>query len=654
MILVTLSVVLMLIAGVAAVALSARRALAERVFRTCLVAGAIAGLVPALRVLGGGTVADVSVASHVPGGPWVFGLDSVSAVFLLAVLLAGSASAFYGVTYLRRDASRRGVAVPHLLMTMLLAAMTLVVVARAAVPFLIAWEAMALTSYALIVTDHDRAENRRAGMLYLVATHAGTLALFALFAVWGSGGGDLSFGSLAAHPPVGPAQAAVLVAALVGFGMKAGVVPMHFWLPEAHAAAPSHVSAVMSGVVIKMGIYGLMRVGMLLGVLPAWWGWLLLALGAASGVLGVLWALAQHDLKRLLAFHSVENIGIILLGLGAGSLGVTYDHPLVAVLGFAGAALHTLNHALFKSLLFLAAGSVAHATGTREIDRLGGLARRMPRTAIAFLIGSAAIVGLPPLNGFLSEWLVFRSLLQAGLTPESLRMAVLAVAALGLIGALALACFAKVMGVVFLGSPRDAGVAAAHESTPGMMQPMAFLAAACAAIGLLPALVLPPLFRVGALVAGASLPGVWTLGVDPAVRTITWFTVALAAALAAAWAARSRLQRRRASRAADTWGCGFSPVTPRMQYTASSFATPVLDAYRAVAGVRVHRTATSFATHAVDPVLDAVVLPVWHGVQSAAGRVRPLQRGRLSLYLIYIVAALVGVLLYLVRWGRAS
>ncbi|OYV70956.1 MAG: hypothetical protein B7Z72_07030 [Gemmatimonadetes bacterium 21-71-4] len=397
-----------------------------------------------------------------------------------------------------------------------------------------------------------------------------------------------------------------------------------------------------------------MRMGMLLGVVPAWWGWLLLALGAASGVLGVLWALAQHDLKRLLAFHSVENIGIILLGLGAGSLGVTYGHPLVAVLGFAGAALHTLNHALFKSLLFLGAGSVAHATGTREIDRLGGLARQMPRTAIAFLIGSAAIVGLPPLNGFLSEWLVFRSLLQAGLTPESLRVAVLGAAVLGLIGALALVCFAKVMGVVFLGSPRDAGVAAAHESTPGMMRPMALLAVACAAIGLLPALVLPPLLRVGALLAGAPLAGAWATGVDPAVRTLTWFTVALTTALAGAWAWRSQGQRRGTSRAADTWGCGFSPVTPRMQYTASSFATPVLDAYRAVAGVHAHRTATTFATHAVDPVLDAMVLPVWRGVQSAAGRVRPLQRGRLSLYLIYIVAALVGVLLYLVRWSRAS
>src|SRR6266511_1794047 len=291
-----------------------------------------------------------------------------------------------------------------------------------------------------------------------------TLLLFALFAIWAGGRSDLSFDVLAAHPPFSAGVGGMILAvALIAFGLKAGAVPFHFWLPEAHAAAPAHVSALMSGVVIKMGIYGLLRTVVLFGPPPPWWGWVVLVLGACSGVLGVVWALAQHDIKRLLAFHSVENIGIILLGIGAGALGMAYGHPLIAVLGFAGAALHTLNHALFKSLLFLGAGSVIHATGARDIDRFGGLARRMPTTAAAFLVGSAAIVGLPPLNGFVSEWVVFHALLRGASAGDAMRLAGLAVVVLAFIGALALACFVKVVGVLYLGTPRDLVATTARE-----------------------------------------------------------------------------------------------------------------------------------------------------------------------------------------------
>ncbi len=643
---------LLLVAGLASAALRRRAAAADLAFRLCIAAAVAAGSVPALRVLGGGSVASVSLQTPMPGGPWVFGLDALSALFLLVILWAGAASALFGTAYLRGGATR-AVRAAHFFFATLLAALAALVVARAALPFLIAWEIMALSSYAAIVLEHTHADVRRAGMLYLVATHAGTLALFALFAVWGSGARDLTFASLAARPPGPAGQAAVLAVALIGFGMKAGIVPLHFWLPEAHAAAPSHVSAVLSGVVIKMGIYGLLRVTLLLGAPPAWWGWLLLAAGVVSGVLGVVWALAQHDLKRLLAFHSVENIGIILIGLGAGSLGVAYGHPLVAVLGFAGAALHTVNHALFKSLLFLGAGSVTHATGTREVDRLGGLARRMPVTAAAFLIGSAAIVGLPPLNGFVSEWLVFRSLLAAGLTHTPARVAVLAVAVLGLIGALALACFAKVVGVVFLGSPRDAGVAAARESPAGLTAPLAVLGAACVAIGLAPLLVVPPVLRVGGLVAGVPLADVWPGGADAAAVSATWFTLGLAGASALAWAVLVWRTARRPRAAGSTWACAFDAPTARMQYTASSFAAPLLAAYRGASGLRTHRTAAAFATHASDPVLDGAIVPAWHGVSRAARLLRPLQRGRLSLYLLYVVGALAATLGYLMLAGRA-
>ncbi|HMA22861.1 MAG TPA: proton-conducting transporter membrane subunit, partial [Gemmatimonadaceae bacterium] len=509
-----------------------------------------------------------------------------------------------------------------------------------------------VAAYFLVVVESEKAEVRRAGLIYLVATHTGTLALFGLFAWWGKSAADLTFASLAAAAPRLPSGgAAVLVLALFGFGLKAGLVPLHFWLPEAHAAAPSHVSAIMSGVVIKMGVYGLLRVIALMGVVPAWWAWIVLALGIASGVLGVVWALAQHDIKRLLAFHSVENIGIILMGMGLGALGLVYDHPAVALLGFAGAALHTLNHALFKSLLFLGAGSVIRATGTRDIERLGGLARHMPRTMTTFLIASIAIVGLPPLNGFVSEWIVYRAMLRVGLVADASRLAMLSALALALIGGLALACFAKVVGIIYLGMPRDASFGAARESPAGMTRPLIALAAACAGIGLLPVLVLRPMLRVAAVVAsgvGESPERALSSSAalfDPAGAAMTWLSLGLTAFAVVVWVARAAFHRKPESRG-GTWGCGYAGATARMQYSASSFAAPLLTVLAPVAGVRTHRSAATFATRPTDPMLDRAVRPVWHRLQHLADALRPIQRGRLSSYLLYIVAAVMALLLY--------
>lgn len=642
-------VLLILAAGTLAVALARWPGPADRAFSLVFGAGGALTAAPALAVLAGAPPSELRFESGIPGGPWVFGVDALSAVFLLAIAGVGVACALYGVAYLRGERGARAVGLAHLYVALLVAALVMVVTARAAVPFLIAWESMAIAAYVLIVFHHQHAEIRRAGLLYLVATHAGTLALFALFAVWGAGATDLTFSALAERAPLLPRDGGVVLAlGLVGFGVKAGIVPLHFWLPEAHAAAPSHVSALMSGIVIKMGIYGLLRVLTLLGSAPAWFGWILLVLGAVSGLLGVLWALAQHDIKRLLAFHSVENIGIILLGMGAGSLGLAHGSSTLAVLGFAGAALHTLNHALFKSLLFLSAGSLTHGTGTREIDRLGGLARRMPLTGVAFLIGAAAIVGLPPLNGFLSEWLVFRALLHAGVGGGGERIAILGAAVLGLIGALALACFAKVVGIIFLGVPRDPAASAAHESPAGMVRPLLVVAGACVLIGLLPVLVLPPALRAGRLVAGVA-GGV--VAPDPAAPPATVFMLGLAAALVAGMLVTRRWPNRDQI-AAQTWACGYAHPTPRMQYTASSFAAPLLALYRPVTGVRTHRSAGAFGTHAIDPVLERVLRPAWRGVRAAARWARPIQGGRLSLRLIYVQAAVIALLLYLLLEGR--
>lgn len=639
-----------LLAGVATAMLSRLHGVAEAIFRLFFGIGCLAAAVPAIIVLLGGVVREVRLPGAFPVGAWLFGVDALSALFVLVILSVAAACAYYGLGYLARERSHRAVGAAHLVFAILTAALLVAVIARSMAPFLIAWEVMAVSAYVLVVLEHERPEVRRAGWIYLTVTHTGILLLFTLFAVWSGDTGDFSFAGLAAHPPLSSARGgAILVLSLLAFGLKAGMVPFHFWLPEAHAAAPSHVSALMSGVVIKMGIYGLLRTVVLFGAPPAWWGWIVLSLGASSGVLGVIWALAQHDIKRLLAFHSVENIGIILLGIGAGALGLTYGSPLVAVLGFAGAALHTLNHALFKSLLFLGAGSLIHGTGARGIDRFGGIARRMPTTAAAFLVGAAAIVGLPPLNGFVSEWVVYQALLRGVPAHGAIQFAALATVALALIGALALACFVKVVGIVYLGTPRDASATTAHEPALAMIRPVVALAVACGAIGLLPIAVVPMALRVGSLVAAVPLGvvGAQTVAAGPA----TAFALGLTAVLLAAWVTHTTLARRHLRAGVPTWGCGYATATPRMAYTASSFAAPLLAVFRSVAGVLSNRTRETFSTHPIDPVLERVVLPAWHGLRSAASGLRPMQRGGLQIYLLYVVATVVMLLLYLLASG---
>lgn len=650
MTIVALSLLLIMLAASAALVRWERHpATGPRLFRVLVGGGCLLAAGAAIAVLVGVSLPTVAVSTSIPGGPWTFALDRLSAVFVLAIAAVGAACAGYGLPYLRGRATDGAVRRAHALVALLIASLLLVVIATAVMPFLIAWELMAITSYLLVIFEDERPTVRRAGLLYLIATHVSLLALFGLFALWGRGAHDLTFAALAAAAPGLPAGAtAVLLVTLVAFGIKAGVVPLHVWLPEAHAAAPSHVSALMSGVVIKMGIYGLLRVVSLVGVPPAWWGWLVLTLGIISGILGVVWALAQHDIKRLLAFHSVENIGIILIGIGAGALGLAYRLPVVAVLGFAGAVLHTLNHALFKSLLFLGGGSVIHETGTRELDKLGGLATRMPVTATAFLIGAAAIVGLPPLNGFVSEWLVYRSFLAASVTTSPMRIAVLAVGALALIGALALACFAKVVGVVFLGRARDPLPATVREAPTGLLRPVIELAILCVAIGALPIMVVPPALHVGELLAGA---GVTSAGVtvDPDLVMFGTFTLALAGGLVLAcglyvW----RLGRGRPIPAVETWGCGFAFPDARMQYTASSFAAPLVGVFRSVTGVETERSPSTFRTHAHDPVLDRVARPAWDHLRAGTRRLQPIQHGRLARSLLYMIAVVLIALTYLV------
>lgn len=627
-----------------------RRPSADAVFLTLALLGCATLGIAALSVLVAGETSAFVMRAATPGGRWVFAVDRLSAVFLLAIAMIGASAAAFGTPYMAPQRSHRPMWFAHSALAMLIAALALVVTAQSIIPFLCAWEIMAIGSYLLIVTEDEEPTVRRAGLIYIVATHAGTLALFAMFASWSVYATDWSFGALAAAAPSLPNQGAmVLGLALIGFGLKAGLVPFHFWLPPAHAAAPAHVSALLSGVVIKIGIYGMFRVVSLLGgPPPLWWGWTVLLLGAVSGVLGVLWALTQHDIKRLLAYHSVENIGIILMGLGVGSLGMRYGDVALTLIGYTGALLHTVNHALFKSLLFLGAGIVNHATGTRNLERLGGLARRLPFTWLAFFVGATAIVGLPPLNGFVSEWLVYQGLFRAAHSGELLRLAVLGVPALALIGALALACFAKVAGVVFLGSPRSASARDAHEADRSLLVPMAALAGMCVLLGVVPTLGVDPAMAAAASVA----PAVAAAMPDPlaVARNATWvgaMAIALLVLLAMAFALRRRMLRQREVRAAETWSCGFAGASPRMQYTSSSFAAPLVSTFGRVSGVVEHRAAGTYHSHALDLVLDRLALPAWEHVHRAALRLRPIQQGRLYVYLLYVMVALLVLLAYL-------
>jgi len=625
-----------------------------------VVIASVLGCVPVVQVLSGGSVEAVRVPWPVPFGEFFLELDPLTAWFLFPTLLLSALSAIYGVGYLRVWQGRRSLGPVWFYYCLLVLGMMLVLLARNAVLFLIAWELMALASFFLVTFEHERESVREAGWIYFVATHLGTAFLLAFFLLLGRETGSMDFTVWAEKgvPTSGPASILFLLA-VIGFGTKAGFMPLHVWLPEAHPAAPSHVSALMSGVMIKTGIYGLLRALTFLGRPPLWWGWGLIAIGLSSGVLGVLFALAQHDLKRLLAYHSVENIGIITLGLGAGLLGVSTGSPVLIVLGFGGGLLHVVNHALFKGLLFLGAGSVLHGTGTREIDHLGGLLKRMPWTAATFLIGAVAISGLPPLNGFVSEFLIFLGAFKGGVsTGGAIAVPLFAlVAGLALIGGLAVACFTKAFGIVFLGEPRSEHVSRAHEADWTMRLPMLLLAAGCVLIGLFAPVVvgslktvleslttLPPAVVSGNLAATTSPLSFVVLG---AVIFLALLTVLVLL--------RRNLLARRRVEADVTWGCGYAQPTARMQYTASSFAQPLTDLFGLLLGTKKKITPprgifpeeATLKTVTPDISSEEMYRPIFERVNEWLSQLRWVQHGKVQLYVLYIAVTLIVLLI----WG---
>jgi hydrogenase-4 component B len=510
---------------------------------------------------------------------------------------------------------------------------------------------MALSCYFLVSTEDEKREVCEAGTLYMITTHIATLGLFALFPLLHLLSGSWLFPAAGSHMASSPLATAIFLTALFGFGVKAGIMPLHIWLPSAHANAPSHVSAAMSGVILKIGVYGLVRTLSFFHSLPLWWGCFVLLLGIVSGVVGVAFAIGQHDLKRLLAYHSIENIGIIVMGLGVALIGRTIGSPAMVVLGMAGALLHVLNHAVFKALLFLGAGSVIHASGTREIDAMGGLARRLPYTALLFGVGAVAICGLPPLNGFVSELLIylgfFRGVQGSG---GAAATTALAAPALALVGGLAVACFVKVYGIVFLGAPRCEEHAAGHEAGWQMLLPMTLLALTCLGIGLAPSLLSGALQRASLATLPEPLPFVVQplslLAPLPMVSLLGVVLVAFVAVLAF-W------YRRRLATAplgsAPTWGCGYQRPGPTMQYSASSFAQLLTGLFAFVLRPHSHQPAiaglfpkrTRFHSHVPEAMLELVYVPALKRLHQRFSGVRKLQGGLLQQYVLYILLTLV-------------
>lgn len=624
-------------------------------------AGALAALVAAVLVLGTGATWTWRAGWTLGGELVSLRLDGVSALFLALLAVVGGAASAYSHEYWSDAAHPRSARSGRAWWTLLLASMGLLLLANNGLHFLIAWELFAVSGYFLITRERQRAEVRAAGWLYFAASHAGTLCLFGFFALLAARTGSWELGPMNERTELAP----LFWLGLAGFGLKAGVFPLHIWLPSAHANAPSHVSAILSGVAIKMGVYGLVRFSGWLPVQAAA-GWVVAALGVASAVLGVAFALGQHDLKRLLAYHSVENIGIILIGLGFALIATTHGAPGWAWLALAGGLLHVWNHGLFKALLFLGAGSVLHATGTREMSRLGGLWRGMPWTAGSFTLGAIAISGLPPLNGFVSEWLVFLGLFDAaGAGGLPAWAAVPAAILLGVTGALALACFVKVCGVVFLGLPRSEAAERAHECGRWMRGPMLVLAGCCVTIGLAPILVWPAL--ASAMAAWRPLPGAggtFDRAMGPAtigapLESLGACHVALAVFAATIAVVLWRQVRRNGIARSVTWDCGYATPTPRMQYTAGSFAEIITGWFEWILQPRrhVHGPAgffpreASHAVHTPETVLEHVVEPAAGAIGAVASTVRKLQHGRLQFYLIYLVAGLIGLALLVLLGG---
>jgi hydrogenase-4 component B len=613
----------------------------------------MAGIPAALLLLFSHATTTFVLEWGLPFGSCELAIDPLSAFFLLPIFVVAAAGSLFALGYwpaAEHPSTERGLTFFY---GILASSMAILLTACNGVFFLMVWEVMALSAYFLIVTEHDSEDVRRAGIVYLIATHSGSAALYVLFSLLAAQSGSFLFptaGSLSALPP---AAMSIAIATFVGFGAKAGIMPLHIWLPSAHANAPSHVSAIMSGVMLKMGLYGIFRTLTFFHDPPLLWGAVLTVAGISSALLGIAFAVAQRDMKRLLACSSIENIGIITTGFGVAMLGVSSHNAPLAYLGMAGALLHILNHSFFKPLLFLGSGVIIHAAGTREMNLMGGLAKGMPRAALLFFIGSVAICGIPPLNGFVSEFLLYLGFFSQLQAPTLVYLVLLA-PLLALVGGLAVVAFTKLYSSVFLGTPRSQGAAHPHEAGLTMLLPMGLFALLCLLVGLLP----QQAMRLVAPAIASFMPQM-SAAVNPAeygvmlgrISLMALLLVVIATAVTLLW--WRRLGSARVT-SAPTWGCGYQRGTSRMQYGATSFSELAVSVFNGIIRERITRPSLNglFPGPAgcrdkpTETVLERVIAPLFTIAGVSFAFLRRLQHGQMHVYMIYIFATLFILMLW--------
>jgi hydrogenase-4 component B len=636
-----------------------------------LVATPLLGLC-GLAALGAGLTALVlggSVQTTLPLGlpwlPWHVRLDPLAGFFLSLIGVVTCAVGLYGPAYIRGfEHGKDSLVALGGFTGLFLTGMLMVVLADDAFLFMVAWELMSLSSYFLVAFHHEHAANRKAAFLYLLMAHVGGLMILLGYGVLAAFGGGFAFDQLRAAELPGIWAGVAFTLAFIGFGMKAGLVPLHAWLPEAHPVAPSHISALMSGVMLKVAVYGFVRVVFdLIGQFHWQMGVAVLAIGSLSALMGVLYALMQTDLKRLLAYSSVENLGIVFIGLGLSLLFLSTGFRSLGALAFVAALYHALNHAVFKGLLFLGAGAILHSTHERDLDQMGGLLRREPWTGLFFLVGVLSISALPPFNGFVSEWLTFQAALQAWQLDSGVLRSLIPIASavLALTGALVAVTFVKVYGIAFLGQARSRHVRRARPGPWGMQAGQGLLAVLCLVLGVLPTGVIGLMDTIPLGVLGTGLPQagargwLWLTPVSPQTASYSgpWVVALLfGIGLVAFWALNwlwTRGAPVRWVRRSDAWDCGFAPPSERMQYTATAFAQPI----RRVFGLlflideSVSPQEDGQLRHRLrigDRAWGLLYLPVAHAVESAAKRVVRLQSGNVRVYLGWTLATLVGLL----------
>lgn len=650
-----------------------QRLLINASFFTASVASLL-GVASGVWAVGGAVTDQIVLAAGLPDLPFHMRLDPLAGFFITVICLMSFFISLYSIGYIKGYLGRRPVTSLVIFYNLFLAGMLMVVLADDALFFLISWEVMAAASYFLVMFENERIENRRAALLYIIVAHVGAIAILLSFGVMaGLATGFENFNGYTfdamrqAEIPLKWATAAFLLA-FFGFAAKAGVVPLHVWLPEAHPVAPSNVSALMSGVMLKTAIYGIVRVTFdLLGTFPWWWGVIVLILGLISAVMGVLYALMQHDLKRLLAYHSVENIGIILIGLGLSMIFTSFNMPLLAALALIAGLYHTMNHAVFKGLLFMGAGAVLHATNERNMEEMGGLIHRMPWTAALFLIGCVSISALPPFNGFVSEWLTFQAFLLSPALPSPLLKLLipLGAALLALTGALAAACFVKAFGVTFLGHWRGHHMPRVHEADWFMRSGMILAALTCLALGILPTFFIDwmdiiPEQLLGTNIWASSGAYGW-LWLAPVARERASYSgpiVFLGILLVVVTVYLVLHVKPGTIHRAPIWDCGFAKLNQRMQYNATSFSMPIRRIFGFLFNISERVNLTPAGAYAAVPkrlnyylrVRDRLwgwlYKPVVEFSFWMARRVGRLQQGRIHAYLIYSFITIIVLLVF--------